>query len=91
MPQKLWKIIIKIYIVEFPWNVAFSQKLQLYSPKYLNFRKKIFSGDVGKTCLKKVLKNYQKNVFSSVPFKNLEQSNPPTCNYAKVDSAANHI
>ena len=50
---------------------------------------RIFSGDVGKTAVKKVLKNYQKNVFSSVPFKKFELSNPPTDNYAKTDSAAN--
>ena len=31
---------------------------------------KTFSGDAGKTAVKKVLKNYQKNVFSSVLFKN---------------------
>ena len=48
-----------------------------------------FSGDVGKTAVKKVLKNYQKNVFSSVPFKKFELSNPPTYNYAKSDSAGN--
>ena len=45
---------------------------------------KIFSGDVGKTNLKKVLENYQKNVFSSVPFKKIELSNPVT---HKNDSA----
>ena len=48
-----------------------------------------FSGDVGKTAVTKVLKNYHKNVFSSVPFKKLELSNPLTYNYAKTDSAAN--
>ena len=50
---------------------------------------RIFSGDVGKTAVKKVLKNYQKNAFNSVPFKKFELSNPPTYNYAKTDSAAN--
>ena len=50
--------------------------------------RKIFSGDVGKTAVKKVLQNYQKNVFSSVPFKKFELSNPPTYNYKKTDSAA---
>ena len=50
---------------------------------------KNFSGDVGKTAVKKVLQNYQKNVFSSVPFKKFELSNPPTYNYRKTDSAAN--
>ena len=51
---------------------------------------KVFcSGDVGKTAVKKVLENYQKSVFSSVPFKNFELSNPPTYNYRKTDSAAN--
>ena len=30
---------------------------------------KFLSGDVGKTAVRKVLENYQKNVFSSVPFK----------------------
>ena len=49
---------------------------------------KNFSGDVGKTAVKKVLQNYQKNVFSSVPFKKFELSNPPTYNYRKTDSAA---
>ena len=37
--------------------------------------------------LLKVLKNYQKNVFSSVPFKKFEVSNTPTNNYRKTDSA----
>ena len=50
---------------------------------------RIFSGDVGKTAVQKVLKNYQKNVFSSVPFKKFELFNPPTYNYSKTDSAAN--
>ena len=50
---------------------------------------KIFSGDVGKTFLKKVLENYQKNVFSSVSFKKFELSNPPTYNYRKTDSVGN--
>ena len=50
---------------------------------------KIFSEDVGKTAAKKVLENYQKNVFSSVPFKKFELSNPPIYNYRKTDSAAN--
>ena len=49
---------------------------------------KKISGDVGKTAVKKVLKNYQKNVFISVPFKKFELSNQPTYNYAKTDSAA---
>ena len=49
----------------------------------------IFLGVVGKTAVKKVLKNYQKNVFSSVRFKKFELSNPPTYNYAKTDSATN--
>ena len=31
----------------------------------------------------KVLENYQKDVFISVPFKKLELPNPPTYNYAK--------
>ena len=48
-----------------------------------------FSGDFGKTAVKKVLKNYQKNVFSSAPFKKFELSNPPTYSYAKTDSGAN--
>ena len=39
--------------------------------------------------MKKVLKNYQKNVFSSAPFKKFELSNPLTYSYAKIDSAAN--
>ena len=38
--------------------------------------------------LKKVLRNYKKNVFSGVPFKKFELSNLPTYNYAKTDSAA---
>ena len=37
--------------------------------------------------LLKVLKNYQKNVFSSVPFKKFEVLNTPTNNYRKTDSA----
>ena len=49
---------------------------------------KKFSGDVGKTADTKVLQNYHKNVFSSVPFKKLELSNPPTYNYRKTDSDA---
>ena len=52
------------------------------SPEQLNIRKKKFSGDVGKTTVKKVLKNYQKNVFSSVPIKKQELPNLPTYNYA---------
>ena len=36
-----------------------------------------------------VLENYHKNVFSSVPFKKFELSNPPTYNYRKTDSATN--
>ena len=52
------------------------------------FLKKIL-GVVGKTTVKKVLKNYQKNVFSSVPFKKSQLSNPSTYNYAKTDSATN--
>ena len=38
---------------------------------------------------KKVLENYQKNVFSSVPFEKFELSNPPTYNYRKANSVAN--
>ena len=38
---------------------------------------------------KKVLQNYQKNVFSSVPFKKFELFSPPTYNYKKTDSAGN--
>ena len=38
---------------------------------------------------KKVLQNYQKNVFNSVPFKKFELFNPPTYNYKKTDSAGN--
>ena len=38
--------------------------------------------------LLKVLQNYQKSVFSSVPFKKFELSNTPTNNYRKTDSAA---
>ena len=49
---------------------------------------KIFLGDVGKTAVKKVLQNYQENVFSSVPFKKSELSYPPTYNYRKTDSVA---
>ena len=50
---------------------------------------KYFSGGVGKTAVKKVLENYQKNVFTSVPFKKFKLSNPPTYNYRKTDPAAN--
>ena len=49
---------------------------------------KVFSGDDGKTAVKKVLQNYQKNISSSVPFKKFELSNPPTYKYRKTDSAA---
>ena len=49
---------------------------------------KFFSGDFRKTAVKKVLENYQKNVFSSVPFKKFELANPPTLNYRKTDSTA---
>ena len=49
---------------------------------------KIFSGDVEKTVSKIVLQNYQKNVFSSVPFKKLELSNTPNYNYRKTDFVA---
>ena len=50
---------------------------------------KKFSGDVGKTAVKKVLQNYRKNVFSSVPFKKFERFNAPTYKYRKTESAAN--
>ena len=50
----------------------------------LNF----FSGNIEKTAVKKVLENYQKNVFSSVLFKKFELSNLPTYSYKKTDSAA---
>ena len=88
MRQKLWKIIRKTYVVEFPCKKllqlqeyslqpkSFSSTLQPRSPEYMNIRKNIFSGDVGKTAVKKVLKNYQKNACSSVPFKKFELSNP---------------
>ena len=134
MCQKLWKIIRKTYVVEFPCKkllqlqeyslqpttgvtalqihsgsaqkennvlkfcklqknlcetVTFSLTLQPSSPEYLNIRKKILFRDAKKTAVKKVLKNYQKNVFSRVAFKKFELSNPPTYNYAKTDSAAN--
>ena len=39
--------------------------------------------------MKNVLENYQKNVFSRVPFKKIELSNPLTYNHGKTDSAAN--
>ena len=51
--------------------------------------KNFFSGDVGKTAVRKVLENYQKNVFSSAPFKKFELSNPLNYNYRKIDSPAN--
>ena len=70
-------------------TVPFSLTLQSCSPGYLNIRKKFFSGDVAKTAHKKVLKNHQKNVFSSVHFKIFKLSNPPTYNYRKTDSAPN--
>ena len=35
------------------------------------------------------MENYQKNVFSSVPFEKFELSYPPTYNYRKTDSVAN--
>ena len=47
------------------------------------------SGNARKTAIKKALKSYQKNVFSSVPFKKLEQYNPSTSNNSKADSTAN--
>ena len=39
--------------------------------------------NVGKTAAMNVLENYQKNVFSSVPFKKFELSNPATYNYTE--------
>ena len=50
---------------------------------------KKFFKDVRKTATKKVLEKYQKNVFSSVPFKKVELSKPPTYNNSKIDSTAN--
>ena len=41
------------------------------------------------TLCQKVLENYQKNVFSSVPFEKFKLSNPPTYNYLKTDSSTN--
>ena len=41
------------------------------------------------TLCQKVLENYQKNVFSSVPFEKFELSNPPTYNYLKTNSSTN--
>ena len=38
---------------------------------------------VRKTAVMNVLDNYQKNVFSSVPFKKFELPNPPTYNYTE--------
>ena len=51
--------------------------------------KKFFQGIFDKLVVKKVLENYQKNVFSSIPFKKIELSNPPTYNYRKADYTAN--
>ena len=42
-----------------------------------------FWENVGKIAVMKVLENYQKNIFHSVPFKKFELSDPPTYNYAK--------
>ena len=36
-----------------------------------------------KLLLRKVLENYQKNLFSSIPFKKFDLSNPPTFNYTE--------
>ena len=49
---------------------------------------KNFSRDDGKTAVKKVLQNYQKNIFSSVPLKKIKPFNPPTYNYKKTNSTA---
>ena len=50
---------------------------------------KNISRDVGKTTVKRVRENYQKNVFSSAPFKKFELSDPPTYDYTRTDSVAN--
>ena len=70
-------------------NCRFFSNATALQSRISEYQKKKFSGDVGKTAVKKVLKNYQKIVFSSVPFKKFELSNPPTYNYAKTDSTAN--
>ena len=49
---------------------------------------KKFSEDAGKTAVKNLLQNYQKNAFSSVPLKKIDLSNPPTYKYWKTDSVA---
>ena len=49
----------------------------------------MFSGDVGKTAVKKVLENYQKSDFSSIHFKKFEPSKLPTYKYTKTGSTAN--
>ena len=49
----------------------------------------MFQGMLEKFTVKRVRENYQKNVFSSVPFKKLELFNPPTYDYTRTDSVAN--
>ena len=70
-------------------NCRFFSNATALQSRISESQKKNILGDDGKTAGKKVLKKYQKNVFSSVPFKKFELSNPPTYNYAKTDSAAN--
>ena len=48
---------------------------------------KNFFRDAGKTAVKKVLKNYQKNIFTSVPSKKFKLSYPPSYNYSETESA----
>ena len=51
--------------------------------------KNFFQRMLEKLLLRKIWKIIRKNVFSSVPFKKFELSNPPTYNYRKTDSSAN--
>ena len=68
---------------DFKKNVSFCVKKVYNKVIWLtkHFYENLFSGDVRKTTVTKVLENYYKNIFSSVPFKKFELSNLPTYNY----------
>ena len=68
---------------DFKKNVSFWVKKVYNKVIWLtkHFYENLFSGDVRKTTVTKVLENYYKNIFSSVPFKKFELSNLPTYNY----------
>ena len=62
---------------DFKKNVSFWVKKVYNKVIWLtkHFYENLFSGDVRKTTVTKVLENYYKNIFSSVPFKKFELSN----------------